>query len=208
MMKSKKIFIMALSIAIIGVISNGSVFAAPVEKSKIVDKRGGKKAKEPKWKTQKTSELEKEYSGKYVYRFEKKGKDIDYLVTWLEGVRAGQDVANFLSREIANIVVAATEGDGKQKEYSETLTTSVSKAKIVGLRKEDDWWELKQFTSGDRKGEREYTYYVLYIIDKKFIDQLLDNQMEKALNGANAQTKSRVKDAMDNMIKSGVLEEE
>ncbi|CCY74136.1 unknown [Brachyspira sp. CAG:700] len=37
MMKSKKIFIMALSIAIISVISNGSVFAAPAEKYKVVD---------------------------------------------------------------------------------------------------------------------------------------------------------------------------
>ena len=45
MMKSKKIFIMALLIAIISVISNGSVFAAPVDKYKVVDTSGGKKLK-------------------------------------------------------------------------------------------------------------------------------------------------------------------
>lgn len=45
MMKSKKIFIMALSIAIISLISNGSVFAAPAEKYKVVDKVAAKRLK-------------------------------------------------------------------------------------------------------------------------------------------------------------------
>lgn len=208
MMKSKKIFIMALSIAIISVISYGTVSAAAVDKYKVVDKIGGKKVKVPKWlaKNLGTTDLENMYQGKYAYVLQKRGDDLDYLEYWLDGVQVAVNVAQFLSREVNNVVVAATEGDGRQKEYSQSLTTSLSKAKIVGLRKEQAYWEKIQYTAGPNKGKTEYKYSVLFLIDRGNIDKLLSNQLEKALTGANSQIKQRVNEQMDKAIKSGAID--
>lgn len=210
MMKSKKIFIMALSIAIIGVISNGLVFAAPVDKYKVVDTSGGKKAKNPKWLNQRQSALEKDYEGKYAFVIKGRGKDLNFVEQWAKRVSVGSEVAQLLSRQVEDLTAGSQYGtDDSFQQTMETLTTSVSKAKIVGLRREDEFWRLKQYTAGSRKGEREYEYSILYLIDRATIDKLLANEMEKALNGANAQTKQRVKEAMDSLIvESGGLEEE
>lgn len=209
MKETKKIFIMALSVAVISLISYGTVSAA-VEKYKIVDKRGGKRAKAPKWMNKSQSALEKDYEGKYAFVIKGRGKDLDFVEQWAKRVNAGAEVAQLLSRQVSDLTAGSQYGtDDSFQQTMESLTTSMSKAKIVGLRFEDEFWQLKQFTSGNRKGQTEYEYSVLYLIDRANIDRLLANEMEKALTGANSQTKQRVKEAMDSLIiESGGLEEE
>ena len=215
MMKSKKIFIMALSIVIIGVISNGSVFAAPAEKSKIVDKSGGKKAKDPAWfatwsKTHsrmKVEKSDKDFEGKEAFIIEQEGEDLDFLKMWANNINSSSEVVRYLSQEVENFVVGselATQS-GKQQEIeraAKSLTTSLSKAKIVGLRKEGDWWVKKQYTSGPNKGKFAYSYYVLYLIDKKKIDDLLEIEMKKAKGEATTETQEVVNQVFDEYLAS------
>lgn len=215
MMKSKKIFIMALSIAIISVISNGLVFAAPAEKYKVVDKSGGKKAKDPAWfsawlKTHSRTKVEKsdkDFEGKEAFVIEQEGEDLDFLKIWANDINPSSEVVRYLSQEVENYVAGAqeTRQSGKQQEIeraSKGFTESLSKAKLVGLRKEGDWWIKRQYTSGPNKGQFTYSYYVLYLIDKKKIDDLLEIEMKKAKGQATTETQEVVNQIFDEYLES------
>ena len=215
MMKSKKFFIMALSIAIISVISNGSVFAAPAEKYKVVDKSGGKKAKDPAWfsawlKTHSRTKVEKsdkDFEGKEAFVIEQEGEDLDFLKMWANNINSSSEVVRYLSQEVENFVVGSelASQSGKQQEVeraTKSLTTSLSKARLVGLRKEGDWWIKRQYTSGPNKGQFTYSYYVLYLIDKKKIDDLLEIEMKKAKGEATTETQEVVDQVFDEYLSS------
>lgn len=193
---SKKI----LSILVISFLVAASGCAA-AEKYKIVDTRDGTKGKNPKWLKQSMSKLEAEYPGKYAFVIRNSGENLAFIENWSKRVSAGAEVAALISQQVTDLTAASQYGtDANFQQTMETLSTSMSKAKIVGLRREDDWWRLKQYTSGDRKGKREYEYMVLFLVDKQNIDGLIQNELQKALNGANAQTKARVEEAMDSLI--------
>lgn len=204
MMKSKKFFIMALSIAIISVISNGSVFAAPAEKYKVVDKSGGKKAKDPKWystwvKNRDLMEVEKAYENKHAFIIEQEGDNLDFLKVWANKIDASSQVARLLSNQIEEIAAGSEYGDdGDFQKAMESLVTSLSKAKVVGLRKNGDWWVKKQYTSGPNKNKMAYSYSVLYLIDKDNIKKLLDREIKKALGEVTTHTRERVTEVIDN----------
>lgn len=202
---SKKRFIVLMA----GLIFTQIILAQSVKINyNIVDQRGGKKAKQPTWLYKSVSALEKDYPNKYAFIIKGKGADLDFVESWAKRVNAGGEVANYLSQSITDLTAASEYGnDANFQRSMETLTLNVSKAKIVGLRKEDDWWILKEYKSGDRKGQREYDYLVLYLIDKPIIDKLLQNEIQKALTGANSQTQERVKNAMDKLIIESGTEE-
>lgn len=191
-----------LSVLVIGLFITGVLFAA-ADKYKIIDTMDGKKGKRPKWlaKGMTMSKLEKEYNGKYAFVIRSKGDNLNFIENWAKRISAGSEVANLISQQVRDIAAGSQYGtDASFQQTMETLTTSISKARIAGLRREADWWELKQYTSGTQKGKKEYEYMVLFLIDKDTIDKMINNEVEKALTGANAETKARVTEAVDDMI--------
>ena len=182
---SKKI----LSILVISFLVAASGCAA-AEKYKIVDTRDGTKGKDPKWLKQSMSKLEAEYPGKYAFVIRNSGENLAFIENWSKRVSAGSEVAALISQQVTDLTAASQYGtDANFQQTMETLSTSMSKAQIVGLRREDDWWRLKQYTSGDRKGQREYEYMVLFLVDKQNIDGLIQNELQKALNKLKRESK-------------------
>lgn len=208
-LKTKSLFIFAFIFALNAIFLSESIYAQRKRiKYDIIDQRGGKRAKQPKWLFKGTSQLENDYAGKMPFVISGRGKSLNFVESWAKRVNSSAEVARYLSQSIADYVAASEYGNDENFQRTmETLTTSVSKAKIAGLRKEDDWWILKEYKDGTKKGQQEYEYYVLYLIDKDVIDRMLQNEVEKAISGENEETKSRVKEAMDNMIYEYVEEE-
>ena len=197
----KIIFVLAFAFVLNAVFFSANVFAQRKRiRYDIIDQRGGKRAKQPKWMFKGTTALEKDYPNKMAFIISGRGKSLNFVESWAKRVNSSSEVARYLSQSITDMTAASEYGgDESFQRTMETLTTSVSKVKIIDLRREDDWWILKEYKDGAKKGQQEYEYYVLYLIDSDIMKRIINNEVEKAISGENEETKSRVKSAMDKL---------
>ncbi|MDR0823426.1 MAG: hypothetical protein LBN20_06585 [Endomicrobium sp.] len=130
------------------------------------------------------------------------GKNLDLLKSWANNF----SVQAQLSRQISNKISAEFGGGQQGDKNSEESTTfirevvaTLSEAKISGLSKEMDYWLKVRTIDKDKKTEVEqYTYYVVYSINKADLQRQIDIALGKiaAKNQEQQEIKTEVVDAV------------
>jgi len=117
-----------------------------------------------------------------------KGNDLDFLKTWSDQVDIRAEVSSAIEQTIAQSVQAAFEGtdaDTQTKERAYSIySASMTNLTLNGLQKEAHYWiKTRTPKAGVKKARKdadyniEYTYYVVFGIDKKSFAE----QMEAAI---------------------------
>lgn len=136
----------------------------------------------PEWATAEIGELETwpEFEGKYVFKFEETGADLNGVKTISDNMNAATEVARLISTRVQQTFAGAEVGDNDMVEtYFENIVKVVAEAEINGLRKYGDYWVLKQYQDEDgNPGREEYAYYTIFTIDKPTIDRLINEAIE------------------------------
>ncbi|MCK4515249.1 MAG: hypothetical protein KAU31_08325 [Spirochaetaceae bacterium] len=161
-------------------------------------------AEVPDWVTMDVGELEDDFEGEYIFRFEQTGQNLTGVKNIADNMNAPAEVARLVSTRVQQKFAGAQVGDQDFVEtYFENVVRTVSDAEINGLRKYGDFWVLKEYY--DEKGnptEREYEYYTMYRISSDQVDDLI----ERAISGLDAQTeeeqtaRERVREIMNDGI--------
>ena len=175
------------------------------EPYKVTDQSGGIGAAVPAWYNKSRTAVEKEFPGSYAFVMTRSGKNLKALQLLANKVDVGSAVAQEISVDVQNLVVSAVQGtDVSVEEYVETLSKNVSKAKISGLRKEQDWWIQKTIVSEDGNDIVDYDYKVLYLVDKKTIQDLINQVATDSIPSVDAELKNRVASQMEKLIKENI----
>ena len=140
----------------------------------------------PDWVTKDVGELEDDFEGEYIFRFEQTGRDLTGVKNIADNMNAPAEVARLVSTQVEQVFAGAQVGDDNFVEsYFENVVRTVAEAEINGLRKYGDFWVLKQYY--DERGqatEREYEYYTMYRISQTQVDDLI----ERAITGLDTRT--------------------
>src|SRR5574344_249239 len=157
-------------------------------------------------------------SDKQLFVITNKGVDLDFLKTWTDQVDVRSEVANSLSTAVANAVEATMSGTEKTaiekekiyKQYSISLTN----LELNGLKKEAQYWvkyrvlteEGKKAKDATNKYISEYTYYVVFSINKDIYSQ----QLDAAINGVedNASETEMLKKTLTEKLNQTILPSE
>lgn len=120
-----------------------------------------------------------------VFVVTNKGTDLDFLKTWSDQVDIKAEVASAIEQTVAQSVQAAFAGhdaDTQTKERAYNIySAAMTNLTLNGLQKEAHYWiKTRTLKTGKKKGfsdsdyDIEYTYYVVFGIDKEsFEDQML-----------------------------------
>lgn len=158
----------------------------------------------PDWVTKDVGELEGDFEGEYIFRFEQSGQDLTGVKNIADNMNAPAEVARLVSTRVEQKFAGAQVGDENFVEtYFENVVRTVSQAEINGLRKYGDFWVLKEYY--DDKGNptsREYEYYTMYRISRAQVDDLID----RAISGLNATTEEEqtARDRVREILSDGI----
>lgn len=143
-------------------------------------------AEVPDWVTKDVGELEDDFEGEYIFRFEQNGQNLTGVKNIADNMSAPAEVARLISTRVQQKFAGAQVGDQDFVEtYFENVVRIVAEAEINGLRKYGDFWVLKQYYDEDGDPTvREYEYYTMYRISRAQVDNLID----RAISGMDAQT--------------------
>ena len=148
----------------------------------------------PEWCLKEAFELEqeKDYKGKYVFKFDQSGKDLEGVKLWANGFNAQSQIAKLVNTRVQDKFVGAAAGDKDMLEtYMEEVVKILAEARFSGYRQEGDFWALLQYYDTKGKPDRqEYHYYILYTIDK----ELLDTQIQKYVDGVDQSDKPKTEE--------------
>lgn len=153
-------------------------------------------------------------NSKEIFILQNKGNDLDFLKAWTDQVDARAEIASSIEQTIAQTVQSEMEvrqADEQLKTkaakiYSATMTNVT----MNGLCKEDYYWIKTRTPKLDVKNpvlptdyNYEYTYYVVYTLDKK----LYEKQISEAMNDIddNDDQTSFLKDVLSEKLKSTIL---
>lgn len=127
-------------------------------------------------------EGESRFEGKYLYKFERVGKDLSGVRALADTFDAASTIAQEVNFRVQQKFAGAEVGDGDFVEtYFENVVKVLADARISGFRKYDDFWIYR---TNNTTGENEYIYYSLYTIDKDEVDRLI----EEAITNQPAET--------------------
>jgi hypothetical protein len=146
----------------------------------------------PDWTTMDEGALEADdrFEGKFVFRFEETGADLQGVKAIADNMRAPSELARLISTRVEQVFAGAEVGDQDFVEtYFENVVKTVSETEVNGFRKYGDFWVLKEYTNSDGSaGRREYAYYTLYTIDEAIVEELVG----RAINGLTPETEEEV----------------
>ena len=114
----------------------------------------------PKWfsSLKNENELKKLYDDKLILIYKDSGKDLRYISKNVNSVKINKIFYEYISKEL--------------KKYLNNIPNNIN---FTGLKKEGDWWELKNID-----GKDDYEYTVLYVMDKELFNRqlkdIIDNQ--------------------------------
>lgn len=207
----RQIFVLA-GIVVAAILVAGCASDVPVERAefeeptfKIVEyKNSALGAEIPDWVIKDVGELEEDFEGEYIFKFEERGENLTGVKNIADNMNAPSEVARLVSTRVEQVFAGAQVGDQDFVEtYFENVVRTVADARINGLRKYGDFWVLKEYY--DERGnptDREYEYYTLYRIEESRVDELID----RAVDGLDAETeeevtaRQRVRDILANGI--------
>lgn len=121
-----------------------------------------------------------------------RGQNLDLLKSWANNF----NIQAQISRQISNMISAefggGQQGDKNSSEEADTfireIVASLSKARIVGLRKEMDYWIKMRMIDKVKKEMKEYyEYFVVYSIGK----ESLEHQINVSLGKIEAKTQKQ-----------------
>ena len=128
-------------------------------------------------------------NSKQIFILQNKGNDLDFLKAWTDQVDARAEIASSIEQTIAQTVqsemeVRQAEQQVKTKAakiYSATMTNVT----LNGLSKEDYYWIKTRTPKVDVKKPSlatdynyEYTYYVVYTLDKDMYERQIKQAMD------------------------------
>ena len=128
-------------------------------------------------------------NSKQIFILQNKGTELDYLQIWTDQVDARAEIASSIEQTIAQTVQSeiSVKDAGQQvdeksaKIYSATMTNVT----VNGLTKECYYWIKTRTPQIDSKNPKvvqeykeEYTYYVVYTIDKDLYERQLKQAMD------------------------------
>jgi hypothetical protein len=144
-----------------------------------------------------------QYEASYVFVGKNSGANIDALNQWVTAFTAVQDSPLLIASRVQDRFAGASTGraDWEYGRYFENLVRAAADTVYTGIRKEDDYWILKRFTTDDE--EDSYDFFVLLSIEKEALKAQLDVVLEKA--SENLQT-SRDQTAAINRFKETFYE--
>jgi hypothetical protein len=147
-----------------------------------------------------------DYTGKYAFVAINRGPDLQFLQTWSNSYSIQTAVAGQIRTAVSNELeatqnaLATTSSNGNDSKKSTTTAGTAQKianrlgtsidAMFSGLTPEDDYWtQMRIYDLDDKtKYTDQYTYYVLYLVDKTKLDDQIANALEnnKAADAAEA----------------------
>ena len=158
----------------------------------------------PDWVTRDVGELEDDFEGEYIFKFEQTGADLTGVKNVADNMNAPAEVARLVTTRVRQVFAGAQVGDEDFVEtYFENVVRIVSEAEINGLRKYGDFWVLKEYYDEDGDPtEREYEYYTMYRIAQDQVDDLID----RAITGLEAETEEELtaRERVREILKDGI----
>ncbi|MGL5254381.1 MAG: hypothetical protein ACRC9L_05255 [Brevinema sp.] len=197
-MKKRYLFLAILSMI-------GVVISAQVSKNTyiVVDQIAGKKVRSPIWAERNLAmtDLEAINSEKYAFIVRRTGADLADLEIWVNKVSISDVVIRQISEHIIELAAKQSE-DIRTIEFinlMRDLAQNISKASIQGLSREQEWWILKQYRNKERRGDKEYTYSALYLIDKTIIDDIIALHVDHILQGGSPELERNVLNVLESL---------
>lgn len=149
-----------------------------------------------------------------IFILQNKGNDLDFLKTWTDQVDARAEVASSLEQTVGQTVQAELDlrhaDEQTKSKAAKIYSGTMSNITINGLTKEASYWiKTRTPKTGVKKAKMEsdydveYTYYVVYGIEKA----LYDKQMEAAIRNIedNDNQTEFLKDVLTTRLTQSVL---
>lgn len=133
--------------------------------------------------------LELDMSEDKIFILYNKGNDLDFLKVWTDQIDARAEVASSIEQTVAQTVESelnARQADTQTKERKAKIySASMTNLTLNGLIKEADYWIKTRTPKTDVKNPEkasdydiEYTYYVVFSIDKSKFDRQVNAAMD------------------------------
>jgi hypothetical protein len=129
-----------------------------------------------------------DYKGKYVIIGQANGAGLQQVETWAKNFDAQQQVGAAIESRVASVFKAHENllpGDADAKRKYDNAINTLVRATYTGAKQEADWWLHQKITEKGKQPETRYTSYVLYTIEKSFLDQQIRDQIKKIKDGEN-----------------------
>jgi hypothetical protein len=148
-----------------------------------------------------------DFDGQYCFVGESTGTNLNALTTWASSYNVARDMATSVSNSVDAKFVGSETGSPQANygSYYETVVTTTANATYSGARKINDWWVLTRRTEpGSKKSTEEYTYYVLYTIDRQSLDQQILGIMSQVSSAGNTEQQRAINNVRAAMEREGL----
>lgn len=151
------------------------------------------------------------FKGKTPFVFRNDYHDLDMLTSWVNNFQAQGAIARQISNQVNAKFEGGLSGDmskdpnnaAKTQKLKEIVAT-LSRTQVSGYGKEMDWWVLRR-----RKdtGAEQYTYLVVYSIDKNDLRLQIDKALGNvaARNAAEKELVDDMRQALDELEFGGII---
>ena len=153
-------------------------------------------------------------NSKQIFILQNKGNDLDFLKAWTDQVDARAEIASSIEQTIAQTVQSEMEvrqADTQEKiKAAKIYSATMTNVTLNGLFKEDYYWIKTRTPKVDVAKPKlatdynyEYTYYVVYTIDK----DLYERQIKQAMDDVEDNDDQTVflKDVLSEKLMSTIL---
>ena len=124
-----------------------------------------------------------------IFILQNKGTNLDFLKTWTDQVDARAEIASSIEQTIAQTVQSEMSvkeaGEQVDEKSAQIYSATMTNVTLNGLTKENYYWIKTRTPQVDSKNPKvvknykeEYTYYVVYTIDKKLYERQLAQAMD------------------------------
>jgi len=127
----------------------------------------------------------------YVFVTTQQGKSLDGVQLWAKNFNMAADIASVVSTRVQSSFAGAAAGDkDKLDAYMEQVVKTMSSATYSGAKRKQDYWARIRETKPDGAVSDYFEYYLLVTIPKDVLDQ----QIKKALDGADTAVKPKTEE--------------
>ena len=124
----------------------------------------------------------KTYEGKYCFIAEEISNNLNAGLAWAEGVNMSQTIARNVATRVESMFTGASSGslDGEYNTYFENVVKTITDIDYSGAKEAGEWWVLVRRYDNDvrKKYTDEYRIYLLYTMDKEYLDMQIMNAIE------------------------------
>ena len=123
-----------------------------------------------------------EYKNIYAIVGESTGSGLQQVLTWANNFDAQQQMGTAINTRVASVFKAhenllPDDADAKRR-YDNAINT-LTTATYTGLRKESEWWIHQKITEKGKEPETRYSAFVLYTVEKGFLNEQIRDQIKK-----------------------------